>query len=210
VPVSVEQESHAFVFGCAAPDLFMFPEADRSRYEARLDGLFNRVVLAEGSEAEEQDVSRFSVAELVPLRELTRRLDSAAGGKKLEVHLRGEAAGMSTTAPSGDEEHEIGRRVAGLYTVCFAHSAVTAIIWDGLADGELGTRFGGLLRRDLSPKYAYRVLQKLIGVEWHSRAGGLTDADGSFHFRGYYGDYRIVFGVGGANPVVETLALRWE
>jgi hypothetical protein len=48
----------------------------------------------------------------------------------------------------------------------------------------------------------------LIGVVWHSRASGTTDADGGFRFRGFFGDYRVVAGVGEPEPVVSTIAWR--
>lgn len=88
-------------------------------------------------------------------------------------------------------EDDAADRVAALYTLCFAHAAVRAIIWSGFRDGEPGVDGGGLLRTDFSPKPSFRYLQKLIASAWHSRAGGATDAEGRFHFRGFFGDYRV-------------------
>ena len=59
-----------------------------------------------------------------------------------------------------------------------------------------------MLRRDLSPKPAFRLLQKLIAVVWHTRADGATDAAGRFPFRGFYGDYRVGIRVGEETKVV--------
>jgi hypothetical protein len=201
VAVSVEQESHDFVFGCVVPDLDTLSDAERQRYRARLDELFNRVVPAEPLPSAEPGVVRVEVAERVHLGALRHRLDElAAPGMPLHVHVWGAAVGLTEA-----DERAAGRRVAELYTLCFAHRAVAAVFWNGFADGERG---GGLLRRDLAPKYAHKVLQKLIGFDWHSRAAGRTDAGGQFRFRGFYGGYRIVTDVGGSSAAVEPLLLN--
>jgi len=203
VAVSVEQESHDFVFGCVVPDLDTFSDAERRRYRTRLDELFNRVVPAEPPPSAEPGVVRVEVAGRVHLGALRVRLDDlAAPGMPLHVHVWGAAVGLT-----GADERAAGRRVAELYTLCFAHRAVAAVFWNGFADGDRGAR-GGLLRRDLAPKYAHKVLQKLIGFDWHSRAAGRTDADGRFRFRGFYGSYRVVTDIGGPAPNVETLVVQ--
>src|SRR5262249_55598008 len=193
VAVSVEQENHAFVFGCVVPDLTTFADADRHRYRARLDELFNRVVPAEAPPTAEPGALRVDVAERVHLGALRLRLDELAAARlPLHVHVWGEAVGLTE-----EDERAVGRRVAELYTLCFAHRAVVGVFWNGFADGEPGARGGGLLRRDLAPKYAHKVLQKLIGFDWHTRATGRTDSDGLFRFRGFFGSYRVVTDVGG-------------
>src|SRR5207237_9921130 len=83
------------------------------------------------------------------------------------------------------------RRLAEPYTLCFARASVDAIIWHGSWAGDANAPGGGLLRRDFSPKPAYRVLHKLIHMYWHTRATGLSDGDGCFRFRGFWGTYRV-------------------
>src|SRR5262249_39229904 len=46
-----------------------------------------------------------------------------------------------------------------------------------------------------------------LGTVWHTRAGGETDADGLFRFRGFFGDYRAAARVGG-RAVAGRLCLR--
>lgn len=208
VPISVEQESHEFVFGCVVPDLAAYSDADRRRYRERLGESFNRLVpagLPPGA-----DVCRVDVAERVPLARLRLRLEQLASqGRPLEVHVRGEAVGMTGPAEEpGPGEREAGRRVAELYTLCFASPSVGALLWNGFADGEPGLAGGGLLRRDLAPKYAHTALRKLIGSVWHTRAGGVTDEEGSFRFRGFFGTYRVVAECGGPAALVDTISLR--
>lgn len=198
LPVWVEQESHAFLFGCAAPDLNGLPEADRCRCLARLGEVFNR------REPPDPKSVHFDVPDRVHLGLLRLQLDRlAADGAPLDLHIGGQSVGMADR-----DEREAARRVTELYTLCFAHPAVRGIFWQGFWDGEKGAQ-GGLLRRDFSPTAAFRLLQKLIDVVWHTRADGLTDADGHFRFRGFYGDYRVGTRVG-EETKVSTFSLRPE
>ncbi len=77
------------------------------------------------------------------------------------------------------------------YRLFFAHPSVEAITWWDLADKRSWLGTNALLRDDFSPKPAYRVLDRLINREWHTRADGVTDASGCFRFRGFYGEYRV-------------------
>src|SRR2546427_7924163 len=61
----------------------------------------------------------------------------------------------STLFPYTTLFRSVGRRVAELYTLCFAHPAVGSVFWNGFADGEESG--GGLLRRDFAPKYAHKA-----------------------------------------------------
>jgi hypothetical protein len=200
VPVWVEQESHEFVFGCVVPDLGDLPAPDRARYHARLGELFNRVVPAGAPSA--ADAVRVEPPDRVHLGVLRVGLDRlAAGGMPLEVHVDGRTVGLADRS-----ERDAAHRLAELYTLCFAHPAVRGIFWNGFWEGEEGVK-SGLLRRDLSPTTAFRHLQKLIDVVWHTRAAGVTDAAGVFRFRGFHGDYRVGIQVG-ERMEVSRLSLR--
>jgi len=212
IPISVEQESHAFQFGCIVPELTGHSESERNRYRARLDEVFNCVVPAELPPPADLGVRRADVTEPMPLGRRRLRLDElAAPGVAVQVQVWGAAVGLAATAATdnfGLDERAAGKRVAEVYMLCFAHPAVSGIFWNGFTDAEPGSGGGGLLLRDLAPKYAYRVLQKLIGFDWHSRAAGVTDATGQFRFRGFFGDYRIVADRGEPSPLVEMITLR--
>jgi hypothetical protein len=187
VSVWVEQESHAFVFGCVAPDLAALVEADRQRCAARLEELFN-LILSPHQPPDPRAV-QVDVPDGVPLATVRRELDRlAATGRPLDVHVRGRCGGMEST---GEAE-----RVAELYTLCFAHPAVRGLVWNGFWDGEPGVAGRGLLRLDFSPRPAFRYLLKLLGDVWHSRASGMTDEEGRFRFRGFFGAYRVGVRVG--------------
>jgi hypothetical protein len=194
VPVWAEQETHAFVFGCVAPELGALPEHDRQRCAARLDEVFNRLVPA--ARPPDPGVRRFEVPDGARLGRVRLELDRLANaGLPLEVHVRGRSVGLGAGA-DGAADRAAAERVAELYTLCFAQPAVRGIIWDGFWDGEERAAGGGLLRLDLAPRPAFHFLRKLIGTVWHTRAGGETDADGLFRFRGFFGDYRVAARVG--------------
>jgi len=198
IPVWVEQESHAFVFGCVAPDLAALSETDRQRCQDRLGEVFNLIMptrqLADSSK------TRFDVPDAVhmsPLRLEMDRLSSA--GRPVDVWVRGRAVGLGRQA----DDRVAAERLAALYSLCFAHPAVRAIYWERFWDGEPDTDDAGLLRLDFSPKPAFRYLQKLIATVWHSRASGQTDSDGRFTFRGFFGDYRVGVQVGAGTTTIQ-------
>ena len=193
LPLWVEQETHAFLFGCVAPTRMDCPKPtdpaalpDSATYST-----------ASNRPTSILPVSTFRIGFILDLRLQLDRL--AAGGAPLDLHIRGQTVGMADRG-----EREAARRLTELYTLCFAHPAVRGIFWHGFWDGE-----GGLLRRDFSPTPAFRLLQKLIDVVWHTRADGLTDADGRFRFRGFYGDYRVGVRVG-EETKVSPFSLRPE
>jgi hypothetical protein len=201
VPVWVEQETHAFEFGCVAPNLDAVSETDRKRCRDRLGEVFNRIVPA-GSLT--PGATRLDVPNVVHLGQLGPELDRlAAGGERLEVWVRGECVGLGPDA----DDRAAAERAAALYTLCFAHPEVRAIVWDGFWDGEEGSQGTGLLRRDFAPKPAFRYLLKLIGTVWHSRSNSVTDADGRFQFRGFFGDYRVAMR---AEPVATTALISFR
>jgi hypothetical protein len=185
LPIWVEQESHDFCFGCAAPNLDALPDTDQRRYFDRLTELFNQQVPLEGAYP-------VNVPDRIHLASLRAKLDGLAIiGRFVEVHVNGRTIAMTDL-----DERQAGRRLVDLYTLCFAHPAVRGIFWHGFRDGDPDAQDGGLLRQDFSPKAAYRVLQKLVDMIWHTRASGKTDAQGRFPFRGFFGTYRAVVMVG--------------
>ena len=162
--------------------------------------VFNRL-LASGQNAV-PGTTAVEISGSVRLRELGIEMDRLAANRQVvEILLRGRSVGLYAGATDA-EEAAAAERVAELYTFCFAHPAVNSIVWDGIWDGEASAQCGGLLRADLAPKRAFRYLQKLIGIIWHSRAAGQTDPDGRFRFRGFFGTYRVAARVGESPAMV--------
>lgn len=85
--------------------------------------------------------------------------------------------------------------VRDYYRLWFSHPAIEAITWWNLADGTAAPTenkwCGGLLRKDLSPKPAFTVLQNLIQKEWHTEGLSESGTNADVEFRGFYGEYEI-------------------
>ena len=118
---------------------------------------------------------------------------------------------MSTSRLRGEAklglvcERNVAYRVVELYTLCFAHCAVRQILWKGIADWENGVGQGGLLRQDLAPKHAHKLLIKLITTIWYTPADGETNSSGTFRFRGF-----LAVVVSQYPQMIRKLGSRWS
>jgi GH35 family endo-1,4-beta-xylanase len=99
---------------------------------------------------------------------------------------------LTITSSKGEELQ--ARQVAECYRILFSHPAVKAITWWDLSDrGAWRSAPAGLLRKDMTPKPAYHVLDKYINRKW--RTGPLTlttGKKGRVAFRGFLGTYHII------------------
>ena len=97
--------------------------------------------------------------------------------------------------------------IENLYKLWFSHTAVEAITWWNLVDdtaaGGEDKWKGGLVNRDFSPKKAYKILDRLINKEWRTSVS-FDKTDSSFHFRGFYGTYRVTYTVDGKEKSVDV------
>jgi len=100
------------------------------------------------------------------------------------------------TCPEGEERQ--AREIEELYSVLFAHPAVTGITWWGLSD-FLGCCDApvGLLHEDMLPKPAYDRLRHLIREKWWTTEEVEADGEGYAKCRGFLGDYRVRVNDGG-------------
>ncbi len=94
------------------------------------------------------------------------------------------------TTPEGEANQ--AKAVAAFYRALFAEPWVTAATWWDFSDrGAWQGAPAGLLRADMSPKPAYRVLERLIRKEWRTDAVALTDRKGKAAFRAVFGEYKV-------------------
>jgi GH35 family endo-1,4-beta-xylanase len=99
-------------------------------------------------------------------------------------------SGGKETSTEGEKKQ--AKYVEGFYRTCFSHPSVKAITWWDFSDaGAWQGVAAGLVRKDMSPKPVYLVLDRLINKEWHTSAEGRTGSDGIYSFRGFHGKYRI-------------------
>jgi hypothetical protein len=90
----------------------------------------------------------------------------------------------------------------------FSHPAVEALTWWDFSDrGAWQGAPAGFVRKDMSPKPAYEVLQRLVKDKWWTKTTATTDAGGVARFRGILGDYRLTVAAAGRPQVTRTVAL---
>jgi len=129
-----------------------------------------------------------------------------SGGQKI---LSGEGMNEGDANSEGKTGEAIWTEAAQadyaekFYRICFAHPAVVAITWWDFCDVGAWQEGGGMLRKDLSPKPVYDTLKKLIKSEWTTNADGKTNAEGTWKFRGFRGQYDVT--VNG-----QTVEGQWE
>ena len=112
--------------------------------------------------------------------------------------------------PGDAEDEEIqAELLKNLYSIFFSHEAMEAIVYWNLVDGyafnaEPGDfsagenqLAGGLMRFDMTPKPALKMLKKLFTEEWHTETDISTDEGGFASFRGFFGDYDMEIEAGG-------------
>jgi len=133
------------------------------------------------------------------LRQVRRTLNQCgAAGRPIHVSA-------VTLLGRPETEAEQAEAVRHFYTAAFAHPKVASITWWDLSD-----RFAwqnapaGLLRADLSPKPAYKVLDRLINHLWRTDAAGRTDARGRVTVRAFFGTHRITAQSDGRRAVREV------
>jgi|GEM_PF-122229 len=119
--------------------------------------------------------------------DLLRRSLDAAAASDLPVHV------SAVAIPGGPhEEAAQAEAVRRFYTAAFAHPKVASVTWWDLSDRFAWRNLpAGLVRADLSPKPAYRTLDRLLNRAWRTEAAGRTGPDGRIAVRGFFGTYRL-------------------
>lgn len=112
---------------------------------------------------------------------------------------------VSVPSKFGDEDDEEFQEAAAnmLYSICFSHKSVDGVFWWNLTDdGILSTKrkatgenlpSAGLIDGDYREKLAYKEIDRLINHEWRTDVTLTTDRDGKVSFRGFNGEYEVLF-----------------
>lgn len=107
----------------------------------------------------------------------------------VRVPLAGKEFSPKSFALGGSERVQSDYLVE-LATVCFSVPQVTGFFYGNLTDLPNAYPPAGLLTPPLRPRRAFKVGRKLFQSEWRTRASGITDAEGRFTWRGFYGTYQ--------------------
>ena len=127
----------------------------------------------------------------------------------LPIHL----SEITITAPGNDE---YGRKVQAiitqnLYRLWFSLELMMGITWWNVVDdcGAHGeTTISGLFTRDMVAKPAFYALDNLINNEWKTRLTAKPDKNGQIKFRGFKGNYRIIWTDQQGNVQTKELYLK--
>ncbi len=118
-----------------------------------------------------------------------------------------QGQGWGPTTPDG-EARQAGK-TAAFYITLFAHPAVEAITWWDFSDHRAWQRApAGWLRDDMSPKPVYERMNSLIKGEWWTKAEGITDENGEFKPRAFFGTHRLTITPQSGAPL--TRDVHWE
>lgn len=98
------------------------------------------------------------------------------------------------TLPNNSEGEKAQATVTeNLYKIWFSHPNVEAITWWNVSDGTATANEdkwnGGFLRKDLSPKPSYEVLNRLINQEWKTSLENQQLTGSTLKIHGFYGEY---------------------
>jgi len=103
---------------------------------------------------------------------------------------RGQGENWGPTTP--ELEAKQADYVPRFYTMLFAHPAVQALTWWDFSDhGAWQRAAAGLVRADMTPKPVYERLRELVKGRWWTKLSGVTDAQGEFAARAFYGRHRV-------------------
>lgn len=124
------------------------------------------------------------------VRETMARLAKAG----VPLHL----SEITITSPNNDERGQLIQAIIArnLYRLWFSLAPMMGITWWNVVDdcGAPGEpSVSGLFTRDMQPKPSYFVLNDLIHNEWKTRTVARAGADGSVKFRGFPGNYRLMW-----------------
>ncbi len=130
-------------------------------------------------------------------RVLYRLLDLYA---KLNVPVNFSEVSIISRRDLGDGDRFQELVAEKLYRIWFSHPATESIVWWNMVDGTaayapLGSEDGenslraGLLNYDLTPKAAFKALDRLINHEWRTNTALEYEDGGDNVFRGFYGLY---------------------
>lgn len=95
---------------------------------------------------------------------------------------------FSVIAPTPAQEAQTLREV---YRTAFAHPAVTGIYMWGFWEGAVWEQESAIFQRDFTPLPAAEAYQNLIYGDWWTEAKAVSDGNGSWSTRAFFGDYHL-------------------
>lgn len=94
-------------------------------------------------------------------------------------------------------ESEQAQILKDVYSVAFAHPAVTGILMWGFWEGANWEPRSAVFKRNFEPTLAAKTYRELVFQQWWTKAKGNTDKTGTFSTRAFFGNYQMTLTVGG-------------
>ena len=92
------------------------------------------------------------------------------------------------------EEEAKARALVDYYRICFSYPQVEGILMWGFWEGANWIPASSLYRRDWTPLPAAVAYRDLVFSQWWTRRHGLTDAQGQYVVRAFYGQHLVKAG----------------
>lgn len=106
-------------------------------------------------------------------------------------------------------ETEQAKETESLFKLLFSHPAVQGITWWDFSDrGAWQRAAAGWVRKDMSAKPVYDRMKALIKGDWWTKAQGVTDAEGNYPLRAFFGTHRLKLELPGGSQA--TREVHWQ
>ncbi len=89
------------------------------------------------------------------------------------------------------QEETKAKDIVDYYRICFAHPAVEGILMWGFWEGANWIPTSSLYKRDWTPTPAADAYRNLVFNEWWTNESGVTNKDGMFSTRAFFGKYKV-------------------
>jgi GH35 family endo-1,4-beta-xylanase len=96
-----------------------------------------------------------------------------------------------------DTDEAQAQMLSDLYRVAFAHPAVHGIYLWGFWEGSNWEPRSALFRQNFAPKLAAQTYKDLVYRQWWTDEMGMSDRQGNYLTRAFYGNYQITVEVNG-------------
>lgn len=123
------------------------------------------------------------IGSMLPGPERIWKIFDRFGKFNLPIHI------TEFTVQVGDDEELQAEYTRDFLAACFSHPASASVTNWGFWEGKHYDRRCALYRKDWSPKLNGKVYEELVLKKWRTENSGHTQTDGTYHIRGYFGEY---------------------
>ncbi|MBC6436052.1 hypothetical protein FM036_44205 [Nostoc sp. HG1] len=142
-----------------------------------------RLLLAQGVPVGGIGIQAHILRENITPAQIQHSLDTLA-----QFNLPIKITEFSTLANTEQEQAKI---LLNLYQIAFAHPMVKGILMWGFWEKAHWVPQAAIFDRNFQPKLAAKVYKELVFQQWWTRSSGITNQNGQFSTRAFFGQYRV-------------------